>query len=398
MAGDDEHGLVAGTARGGRPTTRRRFLAGAATLAGVGLAGCNGLPGLDGTNGTGAAEDLGLDAFRGSGPLVESRPEPGGPRIADLPDLEGTLSLYLGGGEGGLYTAIIDRLQRIYPAFEVLPKMDSSASLANLIVTESEAGASPADVFLSVDAGSLGVVADAGATTALPTDVLDVVPAAFRDADDQWVGLEGRARTIPYNTDALSADDVPDDVVALPDSDVAGRMGWAPSYGAFQSFVTAMRLTAGEDATRGWLTGMLDAGVRSYPNEFIVSNAVADGEVAAGFANHYYALRVRNSRPDAPLDLAFTSGDAGALVNVSGATIVETSEKQELATNFVRHFLTAEVQEYFATVTFGYPMLPAVAPVGGLPSIEELDPPDLDLADLADLQPTLDLMREVGVL
>jgi iron(III) transport system substrate-binding protein len=343
-------------------------------------------------------ETLGLAEFRGSGALVATRPEPGGTPIAELPALEGELTLYLGGGEGGLYVDIIDRLERIYPDFSVQPKMDSSASLANLIVTEMEGGSSPADVFLSIDAGSLGVVADAGGTTALPESVTEQVPEAYRSPDGQWVGLEGRARTIPYNTEALTASEIPDSVMALPDTDVAGEMGWAPTYGAFQAFVTAMRLTEGEDATREWLQGMLDAGVEEYPNEFVVSNTVADGALSAGFANHYYALRVRNARPGVPLDLAFTSGDAGALVNVSGASVIESSDRQEMAANFVRHMLSAEVQEFFATVTFGYPMIPEVAPAGGLPTIEELDPPDLNLTELSDLQPTLDLMREVGVL
>jgi len=43
-------------------------------------------------------------------------------------------------------------------------------------------------------------------------------------------------------------------------------------------------------------------------------------------------------------------------------------------------------------------MIPGVPPVGGLPTIDELNPPQLDLAELSNLEPTLTLMREVGVL
>jgi iron(III) transport system substrate-binding protein len=159
-----------------------------------------------------------------------------------------------------------------------------------------------------------------------------------------------------------------------------------------------MRVIRGEDATRSWLETMLDAGVTEYLDEFRVSNRVADGEIAAGFANHYYALRVRNARPDAPIGVAFTNGDAGALVNVSGATVLSDSDEEELATSFVRHLLSAEAQEFFATRTFAYPSVPAVPPVGDLPPIDELNPPDIDLTDLADVEGTLDLLREVGVL
>ncbi|MFB6105644.1 MAG: extracellular solute-binding protein [Halobacteriaceae archaeon] len=380
-----------GTRRG-----RRRFLAGTSALAAA-LAGCTG--GLGGDGGGGGDGTVSLSDFRGSGPLVSGRPAPGGTSMDELPDLSGELVVYLGGGEGGRYVDLFELLERRYDGFEVVPNTNTSASLAQTIVTEHENDATRADVFLSVDAGSLGYVADNGAAADLPDAALDPVPAQFRSAAGLWVGVEGRARTVPYNTDALDADAVPEDVMAIPEALAAAHpMGWAPSYGAFQSFVTAMRLVEGPEATKDWLRAMQNAGVETYRDEFFTSQAVADGEVDAGFANHYYALRVRSSRPDAPIDLAFTSGDAGALVNVSGAAVVAGTDRSDLATNFVRHLLSSEAQEFFATVTFGYPMVPEVAPVGGLPTIAELDPPDVDLTKLADIQTTLDLMREVGVL
>jgi iron(III) transport system substrate-binding protein len=175
-------------------------------------------------------------------------------------------------------------------------------------------------------------------------------------------------------------------------------MGWAPTYSAFQSFITAMRLNRGDEETRAWLESMLDHGITEYGNEFAVSNNCAEGELAAGFANHYYSLRVRAARPDAPLELAFTEGDAGALVNVSGLSILDGTENSELAGNFVRHVLSAEAQEFFATRTFAYPMISGVQPVGGLPRIDDLNPPDIDLTELSDLSGTVDLMRDAGVL
>lgn len=375
---------------------RRRFLATTGAAFAGGVAGCSALPG----RGDGNAGEFtwSTATFRGSGPLVSSRPAPGGTSIRDLPDLSGTLTLYLGGGESGLYVALLDILRKIYPEFTLDVRTASSSSHAQTIVQEHEAQNTRADVFLAIDAGSLGYVADNGAARDLSSDVRSMVARDhFKTA--KWVGIEGRARTIPFNTNSLTSSDIPDDVMTIPQrQSLASTMGWAPAYGAFQAFITAMRLTAGEDATRQWLNGMLDAGVTRYPDEFLVSNAVADGEVAAGFANHYYALRVQNARPDAPIDLAFTKNDAGALVNVSGAEVIEGTENPDLAETFIRHLLSSEAQEFFATRTFGYPMISGVAPVGGLPTIDELNPPEFDLTKLANVQPTLELMRDVGVL
>lgn len=379
--------------------TRRRFLrrAGVAGLASV--AGCSGLPGGFGGSDGGTADVPPIASFRGSGPLVAGRPDPGGTDIADLPALEGRLRLYLGGGEGGIYLDFVNLLEDIYPDFEVLHKTAGSSSLAQTVIEEVEAGASQADVFWSIDAGSLGVVADADAYAPLPEAAVEQVPAGFVGQDRSWVSVAGRARSVPYNTDALSADAIPADIQQFPDAVASqAEMGWAPTYGAFKAFVTAMRALRGDGATKEWLQAMLDAGVSRYPNEFLVSQAVADGDVAAGLANHYYAMRVKAARPDAPLGLAFTANDAGALVNVAGALVVKGTQKKTLASNFVRHLLSAQAQEFFATVAYAYPMIEGVAPVGELPSIDELDPPDLDLSKLSNLQPTLDLMREVGVI
>ncbi|WP_158056965.1 extracellular solute-binding protein [Halorussus halophilus] len=378
-----------------RTWTRRRFLATSTVGATAGLSGCIS----QFTNSEESGTTVSMGDFRGSGPLVESRPQPGGTSMDDLPDLDGTLNVYLGGGEGGLYENLIDLLEQKYSNFTAKTRMNSSTQLANAIVEAKKGGQSRADVFWSIDSTSLGIVADANATTKLPNRVQKPVPKGFRDSDGKWVGIAGRARSIPYNTNKLSESDIPNKVQQFTQTPaLKGAMGWAPTYGAFKSFVTAMRLNAGPQKTKQWLKGMVNHGVSKYPDEFITSNAVADGEIAAGFANHYYALRVQASRPDAPIDLAFTKNDAGALVNVSGTEIIEGTEKKELAADFIAHLLSAEAQEFFATKTFAYPMIPEVKPVGGLPTVDELAPPKVDLSKLSNLEPTLKLMKEAGVL
>ncbi|QLH81126.1 extracellular solute-binding protein [Halosimplex pelagicum] len=401
---------------------RRRFLKTVGSTAGLlALAGC----GNDGSGGDGtatpapgstdggtdtpagtvpeprtyAADELyNIDEWRGTGPLIEDRPdEYTGISMLDLPDLRGELTVYLGGGEGGLYENLMWRIQQTYRDFTVDTRKASSSQLANTIIEEATAGSSPADVFWAIDAGSIGIVAENDATVELPDRVVRSIPDTFHPTD-QWVGTMGRARSVPYNTDEFSADDIPNDIMAFPDDDRFDAMGWAPTYGAFQSFVTAMRLLEGEDTTRQWLDGMQQQGIGTYDNELVVANQVASGELGAGFGNHYYSRLVREERPDAPLELAFTQGDAGALINCSGTEIIKGTDNEELAADFIHHLLSIEAQEFLGTRGYEYPLLPSVPPVGDLPRIDELNPPDLNLAELSDLEPTLRLLRETGVL
>ena len=317
--------------------------------------------------------------------------------MAEMPDLSGELTVYSGRGEQ-LVSTLLGFIEDLYDDLTIRTRYGAAAELVNLIQTEG--GQSPADVFFSVNAGSLGTLKDDGRTQQLPEEVTDLVVDDFVDPDRQWVGTSGRARTVPFNTNELSDEDVPDDIFAFPDTEAfADSIGWAPTYSSFQAFVTAMRVLNGEEETRQWLQGMLDLGVEEYSDEFLVSQAVADGEIVAGFANHYYIQRVLAGRPDAPIATAFTEGDAGAIFNVAGAAVLDTASDATLASNFVRHLLSAEAQDYFARETFEYPLVSGVEPVGRLPSIDELNPPEgVDLAELSDLEATIDLLREVGVL
>lgn len=377
---------------------RRRVLASLATVGVSSLAGCSQGSSEETTTpeSSGEVASNAFESFRGSGPLTQDRSVEGGTRIEQLPSLRGELTIYLGGGEGGLYRDLISRLEEIYPEFSPRLREAGTADLANTII--SEGSATPADVFWSVDAGSLAAVTDADMTTELSSQVIGDVPDEFHP-DDQWIGTAGRARAIPYNNARLSAEEIPNSVMDFPDAPALdSAVGWAPTYGAFQAFITAMRLIEGESATRRWLEEMVSAGVSSYKNEFFVSNAVADGGLSAGFANHYYALRVQASRPEAPISVTFTQDGPGALINVAGAAVLQGSQRQERAQNFIRHLLSAEAQEFFATRTFSYPMVSAIPPVGGLPSIDELNPPSVNLSELSNLQPTIELLRDVDIL
>jgi len=380
----------------GSRISRRHFLATASVGSAGASAGCLDSVGLFGGD---EANDVTLGDFQGSGPFVQGRDAPGGTSMDDLDDLSGTLAIYIGGGEGGLYRGLIDLLERKYPDFEVNLNSAPSTRLANTIIKEKQSGQSRADVFWSIDAASLGLVANEGYAKSLSSDVLDPVPERLRDSEGRWTGVAGRARAIPYNTNRFSADDIPNETAAFATQDrFADSMGWAPTYGAFKSFVTAMRLMEGRSTTKSWLQGMLDQNVQEFRDEYFVSRGVANGAVSAGFANHYYALRVKAAQEDPPIALAFTESDAGALVNVSGIEVIEGTQRSELAELFARHLLTAEAQEFFATRAYAYPMISGVQPVGDLPTIDELNPPEIDLTKLSDVEPTLELMREVGVL
>ncbi len=310
--------------------------------------------------------------------------------VESLPKLEGDLTLYLGRGEGGLYENVLQAIEKRNPKLNLKIRRGGSAALANTIVAEKKAGVKRADLFWAVDTGSIGMVTDAGAAKPLPSDLTTQLKEGFQYPS--WSPVTGRVRTLPYNTQRVSPEQIPDSVMALADSDL--KLGWAPAYSSFQSFVTAMRLLEGEKATRAWLKGV-NRNAKKYAGELGVVMGVERGEVDVGFANHYYTLRLKSGKPDANVALAYTKNDAGCLVNASGIVALSGGD---LPVNFIRYLLTHEVQSYLAREAYEIPLVQDVAQPEGLASLSTLTPPAMDLRNLADLRPTLNLMRDVGVL
>jgi iron(III) transport system substrate-binding protein len=280
---------------------------------------------------------------------------------------------------------------------EVEARYGDTAEMANLILTEGEN--SPADVFFAQDAGALGAVAEAGLLAPLPSELVERVDARFRSTSAEWVGVSGRARVVAYNTEALTEADLPDSIFGFTDPEWSGRIGWAPTNGSFQSFVTALRVVEGEDRAREWLERIQANEPNVYDGNSAALEAVAAGEIDVAFINHYYLFQRLAEDPETTAANYFvTDGDPGALVNVAGAGILETAPNAEGATALVDYLLGEQAQAYFATETFEYPLIEGVAADPALPELSEIGTPDIDLSDLSDLEGTLQLLQEVGIL
>ena len=115
--------------------------------------------------------------------------------------------------------------------------------------------------------------------------------------------------------------------------------------------------------------------------------------------NHYYLYVVKEEQADAPVENHFFAGDdPGTLVSAAGVGIVQGAENDEAARKFVDFLLSEQSQTYFRDETYEYPLIEGVEADEQLTPLEEIESPDVDLSDLADLQGTLDLMQEVGIL
>jgi len=281
---------------------------------------------------------------------------------------------------------------------EVRVNYAGSSELAATLLEEGRR--TPADVFFAQDASTLGFLAAEGMLRPLPASITEGVDARFRAVDGTWVGTSGRARVLSYNTTRVRLEELPARIEDLVDPRWANRLGWTPENTSFQSFVAAMVAVRGEDATRAWVRGIQDQGARAYPSNTPLVVAVGAGEIDAGLTNHYYLHRLINERgPTFPVrNHYFRNGGPESLVNIAGVGILATSPRTEAAERFVAFLLSEPTQTYFATETYEIPINPAVETVDGVPRIGELHVPEVDLADLQNLERTVQLLRDAGTL
>ncbi|MSQ11557.1 MAG: iron ABC transporter substrate-binding protein [Dehalococcoidia bacterium] len=312
----------------------------------------------------------------------------------------GQLTVYSGRAEE-LVGPIITQFEED-TGVKVQVRYGETAQLAATILEEGKN--SPADVFWAQDAGALGAVAKKGLFLELPDSVLERVEKRFRSPKGQWVGITGRARVVAYNTQKLTEQDLPDSIWGFTEPTWKGRIGWPPTNGSFQAFVTALRVLEGEDRAREWLRGIQANEPKAYRNNTTALLAVAAGEVDVAFVNHYYLYaQLKEQGPSfAARNYSPRAGDAGAMINVAGAGVLKSSKHQDGAVQLLGYMLADKAQRFFAGDSpddaFEYPLAPGIPTHPKLVPLSQLKSPNLVLSDLEDLDGTLEILRELGIL
>ena len=307
------------------------------------------------------------------------------------------LVIYSGRSEELVGPLIEDMEEQLDVTIDV--RYGDSAELAAQLLEEGDA--TEADLFFSQDAGALSALAQEGRLSTLDEQVLAVVDDHYQDPEGRWVATSARARVVTYDpAQAPEATDF-DSVDDLLDESYRGEIGFAPTNASFQSFVTALRITRGEDGARQWLEDFSALEPAAYENNVAVLEAVDEGEISLGLINHYYWYQLQEEVGAEAVNAKIhylDSDDAGALVNVAGVGVLTSSEATGLAADAVEFLLSEEGQQYFADETAEYPVRAGIeSTTYDLVPLEQVDGAQIDLNDLASLDETLELLDEVGL-
>jgi len=234
---------------------------------------------------------------------------------------------------------------------------------------KSEGANSPADVFITVDAGRLWRAKEEGILQPISSQVLNsAVPANLRDPDGSWYGLSKRARVIMYNKDRVNPSQL-STYEALTEPQWKGKILVRSSSNIYNlSLVGSMIESLGAQPTEQWARGLVANFARPPEgNDTAQIKAVADGVGDIAIANTYYLARLMKSSDPADQAVAQKVGvffpnqrDRGTHVNISGGGVVKTAPNREGAIKFLEHLVSPEVQEMFAKGNNEYPVVEGV--------------------------------------
>jgi iron(III) transport system substrate-binding protein len=277
-------------------------------------------------------------------------------------------------------------------------RYNTTASLATQLLSEQQN--SPADVVFFQESGYLTLLAQAGLLKELNADLLKPVGTQFQDQNKRWVGTSARVRVLAYNTDKVKPEDLPKDLKELTDPKWSGKIGWAPTNASMQAHVSALRVLWGEEPTFKWLEGVKNNKPLSYPKNAPLVAAVGQGEILVGWANHYYLYQLKKQNPNLPVaNYHFPeSGKAGNILIISGAGIHQHTNKTEQAQQLIAYLTGEKAQLFFANESFEYPTRTGIATGEGVTPLADIPFADVSQKDLADIQPTLNMLRKLGLI
>ncbi len=251
---------------------------------------------------------------------------------------------------------------------------------------------SPADVFLTVDAGRLHRALEADVFQPIDSETLNEhVPAQYREPDGHWYGLSLRSRVIFRAEDRVEEGAITT-YEQLADDRWEGRICIRSSSNIYnQSLVASMIAHHGVEEAEEWAAGLVDNMARPpQGGDTDQLRAVAAGECDIAVANTYYYGRLLEDEGEDravadALALVWPNQDGrGAHMNISGAGVTAHAPNPENAVRLLEFLVSEEAQRWYAEVNNEFPVREGVPAAEVLQQWGDFKADDLNLAELGD--------------
>jgi iron(III) transport system substrate-binding protein len=279
-----------------------------------------------------------------------------------------------GAGEVNLYTARhYDSDLALYERFteQTGIRINRIEGNADQLISRmtSEGERSPADLFITADAGALWRAQQAGLFQPAESQLLTAaVPSNLREPSGYWYGFSRRARVVAYDQEKVRLEEI-DSYEKLASERFRGKLCVRSADSVYNlSLVGALIEAWGPEKAGEWVQGIV-ANMARPPEggDRDQIRAVAAGVCEVALTNSYYYIRMasgedaRDREVTQKVLLAFPSLEGqGAHVNISGGGVARHSPNRANAQRLLEFFASAEVQQHIARNNNEFPASPGV--------------------------------------
>lgn len=330
--------------------------------------------------------------------------------LAGVAALTITASAAYADGEVNIYSSRhYDTDERLYSDFTEATgiKVNRIEGNINELIERAKAEGenSPADVFITTDAGRLFKLDQDDLLSETSSDVLNsAVPANLRHPDGKWYGISQRARVIFYDKERVS--EPPQTYADLADPKYKGQVCARSSSNIYMLSLMASQIANnGEEAAKSWASGLLANFAREpQGGDTDQLRGIVSGECDIAVGNTYYfarALRKEVKGLSGSTDsigwvFPDQEGD-GTHVNISGAGVTKYAPNRENAIKFLEYLTSESAQSYFAAGNDEYPVLEGVALSASVVQLGTFKADDLNLDELGKNQARAqEIYNEIG--
>ena len=250
---------------------------------------------------------------------------------------------------------------------------------------------SPADLFVSVDAGKLQKGANLGLFQKVSSSVIENnVSNDLLDKNGFWIPITYRARIIVYSNDRVKKEDL-STYEDLSNKKWKGRILVRSSSNAYnQALMSSIVANLGSDVASKWSKAVVQNFARDPKgSDRDQVKAIAAGQGDIAIANSYYIGLLLSSQKEEELNAGRSvsvffpnQGDRGSHINISGIGLAKNSPNKENAIKLMEYLTSEEAQKTYVNNSYEYPANPMVKPSKIVQDWGEFKRDNLDLNNL----------------
>ena len=257
---------------------------------------------------------------------------------------------------------------------------------------------SPADLFITVDAGKLYNARESNVLQKLTSPSIEKnVINDYLDPDGFWVPITYRSRIIVYSKERVVKSDL-STYEDLANPKWKGRLLVRSSSNAYnQALMSSLVANLGDEATEEWSRGVVANFARDPKgSDRDQVKAIAAGQGDIAIVNSYYIGLLLSSEKEEELKAGNSvsvffpnqgQNDRGSHINVSAIGLAKNSPNKENAIKLIEYLTSEAAQRVYVNNSYEYPVNASVQPSDIVKSWGEFKVDKLNLNALGKYRP-----------